>query len=221
MFAESFPPPNIQDPLLLTLSYQDRVEYMRLSQYFQYSDDRNKRNMGLQTFAKHIKLIYKFVAKGNSMDVVRGLICGIEFGKESLLINTSRMKCLMCRSKSCVNGCFQKLGYNISRPTQDIQTLFTQISPNINTSSFNPRQWCVRRITPTNDNDVFPANFDIYFAELTCSSSASSSSSQLSSSESEVVKQESSSIPPLWSVEALLNKKLLPSLSIGCDLIDA
>jgi hypothetical protein len=216
MFAESFPAsPNLLDPLFLTLPYQDRVEYTRLTQYFQFSDDRNKRNMGLKTFAKHIMLIYKFVAKGNSLDVIRGLLCGIEFGKESLLINTSRMKCLMSRSKSCVNGCFQKLGYNISKPTHDIQTLFTQISPNLDPSSFNSRHWCVRRITPTNNNEVFPSNFETDFADSSCSSS------QISSTESEVMNQESAPIPPIWSVEALLNKKLLPSLSIGCGLIVA
>ena len=206
----ALPPPKLQgtDPFLIRLSYQDQMEYMRLVQYFQYSDDRNKRNLGLSTFAKHISLIHRFIYKGDSYDTYRGLLCGIEFGIDSLLINTSRLKHLMCRSKSCMNGCFQKLGYAISRPIQDFQTIFSQIGSNFDNAFINPRQWCVRRLVDhTNAMSNFPAILSIQFAE---------DNTKHSDSECPPVQDRPNSLPAIWDVSNLLNRKPLPGLSLGC-----
>ncbi|EAY14197.1 hypothetical protein TVAG_373300 [Trichomonas vaginalis G3] len=210
MFQDpALPPPRIQatDPFMMRLSYQDQIEYMRLVQYFQYSDDRNKRNLGLSTFAKHISLIHRFIYRGDSQDTYRGLLCGIEFGIDSLLINTSRLKHLMCRSKSCMNGCFQKLGYAISRPVQDFQTLFSQSGSSFDNAFINPRQWCVRRLQdPTNAMTNFPAILSIQFAE---------DNSKHSESETISLHDRPNSLPAIWEVSSLLNHKSLPGLSLG------
>ena len=150
------------DPLLMSLSASDQEEYYRLSQFFTYSDDRNKRNLGMPTFIKHLNMIHKFICRGDQMDNMRGLICGLQFGKDSLLINTSRLKKLMGRSKSCMNGCFQKLGYVSSKPAQDLSTLLCSLTPGFKCDMINPRNWCVRRAS--NTTTIFTPNISLEFA---------------------------------------------------------
>jgi hypothetical protein len=108
-------------------------------------EDRNKRNLRLPTFVKHLGLIHTFVCRGDSFDGLRGLACGIEFGSNSFLINTCLLKKLMTRSKSSMNGCFQKLGYAVCRPSSDISTLFEQILPGWGSHLFIAKQWSVRK----------------------------------------------------------------------------
>ena len=135
------------DPLLCKLPPSDQAEFFNLVNVFAYSDDRNKRNMGMSTFVKHLVMIYSFVCRGDSYDSLRGVVCGIEFGLNSFLINTSRLKHLMFRSKSCMNGCFQKLGYTVCRPAHEITSLFAQILPAYGSHFITARHWCVRRVT--------------------------------------------------------------------------
>ena len=152
MFVEHFSVPQNTsvvpigyDPLVSMLQPFDQAEYFRLAHFFAFADDRNKRNLGMSTFIKHLNLIHNFICKGDMRDAQRGLICGIQFGNNSLLINTSRLKKLMCRSKSCMNGCFQKLGYMSSKPSQDLSSLLCRITPGIMVEALNPRNWCVRK----------------------------------------------------------------------------
>lgn len=112
---------------------------------FALADDRNRRNMGMTTFVKHLSMIHAFICKRDCFDALRGVICGIEFGNNSFLVNTGRLKRLMFRSKSCMNGCFQKLGYNVCRPAQDMASMFAQILPACGTHICTARQWCVRK----------------------------------------------------------------------------
>jgi hypothetical protein len=133
------------NPLLCRLPLSDQSEYVYLASHFAASDDRNKRNLGLPTFVKHLGMIHSFVCRGDGYDALRGFLCGIEFGCNSFLVNTRQLKALMSRSKSCMNGCFQKLGYVVCRPARDIPTLFGQMLPNFACEVLTARQWCIRR----------------------------------------------------------------------------
>lgn len=156
MFVEHFPgdsnfaaTPQIIYPIGLDtfasrMSYQDQAEFVRLLNFFAYADDRNKRNFGMSTFVKHLNMVHNFVVKGDSGNAYRGIVCGILFGNGFILVNTTRLKKLMYRSKSCVNGCFQRLGFSISRATQDIGGFFEQLVPQM-AHQLNTRQWCVRK----------------------------------------------------------------------------
>jgi hypothetical protein len=77
---------------------------------------------------------------------VRGVVCGVEFGRGFVLVNTDRLKKVLYRSKSCMNGCWQRLGYDVMRPSHDIVCLFTALMPNVNPELFAIRQWCVRLV---------------------------------------------------------------------------
>jgi hypothetical protein len=101
--------------------------------------------MGTSVFIKHLGMIHSFVCRGDSFDALRGFLCGIEFGHNSFLINTQRLKKVMFRSKSFINGCFQRIGYAVARPARDIPALFAQILIGSQSRDFASRQWCVRR----------------------------------------------------------------------------
>jgi hypothetical protein len=88
-------------------------------------------------------MIHSFVCRGDSSDALRGVICGIEFGERTFIINTRQLKKIMSRSKSCMNGCFQRLGYSVCR-TCDLGKVFQQTLPGAEVR-FQGREWCVRR----------------------------------------------------------------------------
>lgn len=132
------------DPLVTSLPLQDQCEYLRLSAFFKYASDRNKRNMAISTFTKNISLIQNFVNQGDYFDFDRGLACGIQFGPKYLLVNTKRLKKFMGRSKSCINGCFHKMGYNVSRISTEENHILEDFTQRFGKNIPQPRQWCIR-----------------------------------------------------------------------------
>lgn len=182
------------DPLVGALSPNDQAEYIRLAHFIATSEERNKRNLGMQTFIKHLSMIHDFIHKGDSKDNLRGLVCGIQFGHESLLINTSRLKKLMCRSKSCMNGCFQKMGYMPSRPSQELASLLCKITPGIRSEAMNPRNWCVRRASVKSQLFIQNVQMEIAAKVTTPMTDAPSAS-----------EDETSTIPSILNISLLLN----------------
>ncbi|EAX88881.1 hypothetical protein TVAG_153430 [Trichomonas vaginalis G3] len=136
-----------KDPLIGRFSLQDQREYLQLYQYFQSCDEKNKRNHGMDTFITHLIKVHQFINQKDCFDIYRGFVCGIEFGRGFIIVNTKRLKRLMWRSKSCVNGCLQKLGYQMNRKEQDVSGFFTTILPGVEAQLCNSRQWCVRKRT--------------------------------------------------------------------------
>ena len=133
------------DPLISKLPLAEQMEFSRICSYFQLVDDRNKRNFGMSTFIKHLNLIHHFVVRDDGGDALRGLVCGVLFGNGFLLVNTDKLKRLTKRSKSCVNGCFQRLGFNVFRETQDLNGFFSKLLPDIDSQLINSRHWCIRK----------------------------------------------------------------------------
>lgn len=137
------------DPLVLQLSFPDQCEFLRLSTFFRYASDRNKRNMALSTFQKHIALIRTFVVRGDYTDFDRGLACGLQFGPNYMLVNTKRLKLFMGRSKSCLNGCFHKSGFNVTRISSEENRVISEFSRRFGKPLPFPRQWCIRSNDPS------------------------------------------------------------------------
>jgi hypothetical protein len=153
-------------PLLSRLPAADQAGYVQLVNYFARSEDRNKRNLGTSTFAKHLAMIHAFVCKGDKFDSLRGLLCGIEFGTNSILTSTTDLKRLMVRSKSSINGCFQRLGCTIVRPALDISTIFGRILPGCPSHFFTTRHWCVRLAGEGTELSLSPmANIELPIGE--------------------------------------------------------
>jgi hypothetical protein len=72
------------------------------------------------------------------------MACGIFFGPRFILVNTHRLKNLLVRSKSGMNGSFQKLGYEVMRPSNDIIGLFQRLLPSFYPEFFQVNKWCLR-----------------------------------------------------------------------------
>ena len=128
------------------LPLEERAEYQSLVNSISSDVQKTRMHSGLTEFVKHISLVHRFIARGNSNDALRGIVCGVEFGRGFILVNTARLKNVLFRSKSCMNGCFQRLGYDVMRPSHDIVCLFTRLLPNVNPEFFALRQWCVRLV---------------------------------------------------------------------------
>jgi hypothetical protein len=110
----------------------------------------------MSTFVKHLGMIHSFVCRGDSGDALRGAVCGIEFAPNAFLINTRQLKKLMVRSKSCMNGCFQRLGYAVCRPNRELSAIFGQLVPYSGEQVFSARQWCVRKATDSHSISFAP-----------------------------------------------------------------
>lgn len=136
-----------KDPLIGRMLVDDQNEYLQLYKCFQESEDKNKRNHGMDNFITHLLKVHQFINKKNGYDIFRGFVCGVEFGKGFIIVNTKRLKRLMSRSKSCVNGCIQKLGFEIVRNQKEVSKFFTSVLPGVEPQLCNSRQWCVRRRT--------------------------------------------------------------------------
>ncbi|EAY02228.1 hypothetical protein TVAG_438170 [Trichomonas vaginalis G3] len=137
--------------------------------------------MALSTFQKHLQLIKTYVARGDYTDFDRGLACGIKFGPNYMLVNTKRLKLFMGRSKSCLNGCFHKCGYNVSRISSEENQIIAEFSRRSGRPLPQPRQWCIR----SNDPNI-----------------ASAQSESISESEIEIEPMET-----YLNVSSLLNRK--------------
>lgn len=133
--------------MMQLLPLGERSEYQDLIDSISADVQQTRRHSALEEFVKHIRRVHKFIARGNTNDSLRGIVCGVEFGTGFILVNTDRLKKVLFRSKSCMNGCFQKLGYDVMRPSHDIVRLFMQLLPNINPEFFAIRQWCVRIVS--------------------------------------------------------------------------
>lgn len=130
------------------LSPEEQQELMYLRQVIASHEAKSKKNFGLSTFFEHLTLIHRFVVRGDTGDAYRGFVCGIYFGEGFLLVNTTRLKKLICRSKSCVNGCFHRLGFCMGRSaSQSMNDFFQQILPGLNSALVNTRQWCMRTVS--------------------------------------------------------------------------
>lgn len=209
------------DTFASRMSYLDQAEFVQLMNYFAYADDRNKRNFGMSTFIKHLNMVHNFVVKGDSGDAYRGLVCGILFGNGFILVNTTRLKKLMYRSKSCVNGCFQRLGFTISRATQDIGGFFEQLVPQM-AHQLNTRQWCVRKAVediPLCFVPNIPIDFVQKFGFIVPESYKVSESAPLSPKEEPIVTPQVQSRPEslpkkedfIFDISHLLNHPSQPS----------
>ncbi|KAH0788454.1 hypothetical protein GPJ56_007645 [Histomonas meleagridis] len=138
----SFPSPI--DKVVELLPYDERIRLKSLIESISFDVQKTRRNSGILDFIKDLNKVHNFVTQPNCNTALRGMVCGIEFGKGFILVNTNRFKNVLSRSKSCLNSCFQKLGYDVMRPSNDLICLFTKVLPNVRAEFFAIRQWCVR-----------------------------------------------------------------------------
>lgn len=134
-----------RDDIINLLSIDERIQYNCLVDSISKDVQRVKR-CGLSEFIAHVGRVNDFINRTSINSALRGIVCGIEFGKGFILVNTGRFKKVLSRSKSCLNGCFQRLGFDVMKPSHDLIFLFNKLLPNVKIEYFAIRQWCVRLI---------------------------------------------------------------------------
>jgi hypothetical protein len=198
-----------RDIFVSRLPLRDQIDYVQLLKYFQTSEERNRRYLGLSTFRAHLERVYEFIHKGDALDIYRGFVCGIEFGHNFIVVNTKRLKVLMCRSKSCVNGCLQKLGYLICRQQQDISGFFSAVLPGISTAFCNSRQWCVRISSPkavVRFESFLPQEIAWSYGLYPSCNKPKQNTQQ--NKEAPLVQEQQKRVVPLWDISLLLNRHI-------------
>ena len=129
--------------LLQLLSAEDRDAYLEMAHRFQVSLATH-RHSGVKEFEQQLQTVHSFIMRSNKDQSKRSMICGVFFGGGFILVNTARFKDLLARSKSGMNNCFQKMSYDVMRPSNEIVTLFKRLLPDVDQGTFNLNQWCVR-----------------------------------------------------------------------------
>jgi hypothetical protein len=97
--------------LFNALNPADQAEYLRLKARLAGPGWRGGRNRLCALFQQELAAVHAFVMKGDSNDLVRGLVCGIYWIREGIIVNPPRFSELISKSKSSVNGGFQALRY--------------------------------------------------------------------------------------------------------------
>jgi hypothetical protein len=125
------------------LSNQDYNAYVELAAHFQRFVQTH-RHSGLDEFTEQITAIHDLICRSDASQSLRAMICGIFFGQGFILVNTCRLKFLVRRSKSGMNSWFQRMGYDVMRPSNAVIDLFQKLLPDFDQRAFQPKQWCLR-----------------------------------------------------------------------------
>jgi hypothetical protein len=131
------------DYLSQLLSAEDQSAHRDLAVRFRAFIQAHKHS-GLSDFVDQLQSIHQFICRSPVGQSVRAMACGVFFGPRFILVNTNRLKELVSRSKSGMNNCFQRLGYDVMRPSNEIIALFGQLLPNLDPRAFQTKQWCLR-----------------------------------------------------------------------------
>jgi hypothetical protein len=191
---------------LRLLPVEERGQYQSLVESIATDVNVSRKHSSVTEFIKHITRVHTFILRGNQNDSLRGVACGIEFGRGFILVNTDRLKKILSRSKSCMNGCWQRLGYDVMRPSHDIVCLFTRLLPNVNPELFAIKQWCIRLVSDECRVCFVPNLPDAIAQAFEVERIPAQKLLVQEKTVAEVAREEAAEIP-LWDLHALLNRK--------------
>jgi hypothetical protein len=140
--------PSSGDFLGKLLSKEDHSAYLELSARFRRLADARPHS-GLKEFSDQLTAVHGFICRSPINQSLRAMACGIFFGPGFILVNTHRFKNLLIRSKSGMNSSFQRLGYDVMRPSSEIVGLFQRLLPSFDPQVFQVNKWCLRIETDT------------------------------------------------------------------------
>jgi hypothetical protein len=129
--------------LLGRLSKDDLTAYATISSRFR-ANVHGRKHSGPANFSEQLRTLHSFICRSESNRSLRAMLCGIFFGRGFICVNTFRLKKLLLRSKSGMNNRFQKLGYDVMRPSRDLIELFQALLPDVDQGVCLVRQWCLR-----------------------------------------------------------------------------
>lgn len=128
------------------LNKNDKEEYKQMRDEFALDSNRYRRGHRTEVFQNFLKEIHRFCIRNHDDDWKRCLVCGIVWLDNSILVNVGRLKRLMNKSKSNVNGVIAKLGYQIEKSKSlGFHQLVEQI-PFLRGNYVEQRNWSIRTL---------------------------------------------------------------------------
>jgi hypothetical protein len=127
------------------LTAEDQVKYHSVRAVVGRPENRYNRCHRLSTLRSSFDEIRKFCVRGDELDGVRCLVCGICWlDRDEIGINTRQLRLMIAKSKSSINGAFAKMGYS-SRPSKEreIERLCRAL-PLLSAFPTELRKWTIR-----------------------------------------------------------------------------
>ncbi|OHT11156.1 hypothetical protein TRFO_01053 [Tritrichomonas foetus] len=147
------------------LSEDDKEVYIGISKVLSAPTNRNKRNRRIDDFKEIVDALEIFIEKDEEEAWKRRLVCGICLLDNGIAVNIARLRKIIFKCKSSINGSLKGLGYGsvISR-TSSCTELFEKI-PFLKSNTAELRQWTVRMRTHTqtqgdDEEDITPPACD-------------------------------------------------------------
>jgi hypothetical protein len=101
---------------------------------------------GRELFVRQLKLVHSFVVREELGAATRGFTCGILFGGDFVIIHSSRLKDIISRSKSSLNGLMQDLGFAGLQNAANFGEILGRLLPGVDQDLFEVKQWGIRRL---------------------------------------------------------------------------
>jgi hypothetical protein len=131
-------------PFLWQLSDTDRFLYVCLKSKVSSNAAKSPRNFRLNTFSENLETIRRFVCRNDKDDSLRGMVCGIHWLRDGLAINIHRLRQLVPKCKSSINGSLQKLGFTVNLSRSECAHAMTSLFPLLKENA-ELRKWTIRK----------------------------------------------------------------------------
>jgi len=132
-------------PIAWQLSDTDMFLYVCLKSSVASSSAKCPRNLRLNTFSEALDAIKSFVCRSDKDDPIRGMVCGIYWLPDGLAVNIHRLRQLVPKCKSSINGSLQKLGFTVNLGRSDCAQAVTSLFPFLKDNNPELRKWTIRK----------------------------------------------------------------------------
>ena len=126
------------------LQESDKQQYNIMKTLLSSSQTKNRRNKSAETFQDVLDTIKLYVVRGDDNDLYRGIVCGIYWINDDIVINTRQLRLLLDKCKSSINGSFQMIGYLSPSSSTDTTPILSKTFPFWKDNFKEIRQWTIR-----------------------------------------------------------------------------
>jgi hypothetical protein len=103
-----------------------------------------KKNKRMEFFSEVMAQIHFFCLRGDTSDWKRCLVCGILWTGNGVAINIRKLKLLLDKSKSSINGSLQRIGLKKLPKQKSNMNLMIRFFPLLESNFQELREWTVR-----------------------------------------------------------------------------
>jgi hypothetical protein len=126
------------------LSKGDKLQYLTLKSTIDSNSHNPARNHRVGLFQRVLKTVHQFAVRGDASDWKRCMVCGVFWLPPALAVNTSRLRLLVPRCKSSINGCIRLMGYTETLSHTESARVLNYAWPSSIDFSDELKQWTVR-----------------------------------------------------------------------------